>query len=139
MSIATVLFFEIVILIAVAGIGALIVAFSIRNGEIFELLVHGIGLFAFYRCFKVRSEENIEKELAEYQASLNALLKWRDEILASLDIKEYRYYAGKDAKRSRESLAERELEILEYRRKLDYRIAIAYLAGFGKVARKFAK
>jgi len=108
-----------------------------------EAVIHGIGVFAFYRCFKTRSEQAVEKELTERQHQLHCNFKMRDfhrEILADhLASLEAQGFYREMIQADRESLEKRENWLIESQRAMDYAIGVAYLAGFGKIARKFVK
>jgi hypothetical protein len=115
-------------------VGAIVFAFAVGNNKIFQFLVHGIGFFAFYRLFEWRSAEKVEKKLSILRRGLDIQLKSLDSVRE--DLLSDNPYVKHDAKFQTQMFSE---EVIESRRALDYAIAVAVLAGFGKQALKFLK
>ena len=125
--------------VVAVAIGAVVFAYCIRNSAVFEFLVRGIGTFAFYRCFETHSEKSVEEKLARRQLELEGWFRFCDGSRRQL-IEALQNGRGQSIiDMARQTLAGDELRLAKTQRAFDYIIAVAYLAGFGKVARKFAK
>src|SRR5271154_3197660 len=131
--IATVL--EAVVMIA-------LLAKIMRNNRHFEFLIHGVAVSAFYNCFKTRSEESVEAILEARTGQLTDKYLVSDYKKGEL-ARAVRFNEGHEGKIPTLNLErlvkEADGKTREAQRGLDYAIAIAYLSGFGKVARQYVK
>jgi hypothetical protein len=112
-----------IVIAAVAWIAQLM-----RTEAVFERTARAVGVLASFATFERLAGESVAEGLETRKKSLEILFRDRDHALFCPD-PEYRQKLMIEASR----------KILEGQRSLDYAVAIAYLAGFGKIARKFTK
>ena len=117
-----------VLLIALPILSAIITAVILnRDGNAFELFLHALGAFAAYRCFSSIQADDVGEGLAECQGALERAFRMLD------------FWRGYDNGSAHDRIKKAQRDIKKCQRAMDYAIAVAYLAGFGKIARKFAK
>lgn len=110
-------------------VGATVMSCLKRDARGFTLLVRALNVVAFYRCFGKRSEGAVEHKLREEKERLEREYWERDHWRsASENCPSSNFFPV--------ALARAEAYLVEYQEAFDYALALAILAGFGKVAMK---